>query len=50
MFRSMYYSLAERVGFEPTVPLGITGFQWKKKKIREKVDACVEKAKENQRL
>ena len=43
MFRSMYYSLAERVGFEPTV-------QWKKKKIREKVDACVEKAKENQRL
>ena len=27
MFRSMYYSLAERVGFEPTVPLGITGFQ-----------------------
>ena len=27
MFRSMYYSLAERVGFEPTVPSGITGFQ-----------------------
>ena len=23
----MYYSLAERVGFEPTVPLGITSFK-----------------------